>query len=447
MKFLSPTTKKLFRLALPCILESLLIMSVSVTTSVIMGHVGKNEMTAVSMTGSLFNWLQFIYLGLGTGVTVVIGRLFGEEDYEGVKEASWQSVKIAILISIIISSLGFIFSDQLLSLFFSEASPEVTENIKIFLPYNLFSLPFVAFTHISNAAARGAGENRLALITNVAVNGLYTLFSYILIFGITFLGYPSLSTHGAGIAIFAARAIGPFIGIIVINIKKIAIFPKNLFAKAKTNYFKRIFSISAYSAIEQGIFQGGFVILQSIYLIFGTTFQAGYQISNSILSIFSASITGVSTAITILTTQALARKDFDEATAVFTFTKKMFFFALIPLGMLMFALAPYMPRIYSTEPDVIESATLFCRLFGITFSMMYYQSLCCGILRGAGDARYITITSCAGLWLARILPVYILANYVSGYVALTTGIVLDFATRSVLYHFRLRKGNWMHIKV
>ncbi len=233
----------------------------------------------------------------------------------------------------------------------------------------------------------------------------------------------------------------------MIWVKKIPIFPKNIFARSKTNYFRRIVGISAYSALEQGVFQGGFVILQSLYLVFGATFQAGYQISNSILSIFNSVITGISVALTIATTQALARQDFDSAKNIFAFVKKMFFIVLLPVGIIMILFGPYISRLYSTEPDVLEAATIFCRILGCCFFMINYQTLACGILRGAGDARYITITGTIGLWLARIVPVMILSKYVSGYFVLTLGLVLDFATRSVLYHFRLRKGDWMHIKV
>ena len=435
------------KLAFPCILEQLLIVSVSVMSTIIMGHVGKNEMTAVSMVNSLVTWLQFLYLGLATGVTVIIGRLYGEENHEGVKEATMQSLKIALIISGSISLLGFIFSDGILNLFFSSATPEVAKHLKIYYSYSIVSLPFIAFNYITNAAARGVGDNRLALVTNVLVNALYTLFAYILIFGITYFGFPTLSTHGTGIAVFAARAIGPVIGVIMIKAKKIAIFPKNLFARAKENYIKRIFSISIYTSLEQGIYQGGAVILQSLYLIYGATFQAGYQISTSILGIFNAVTSGISVAITVATTQALARHDFVGASDIFRFVKKMFFVALIPAGAFLFTFGPYISHLYSTEADVLATAGVFCRIYGVCFCMINYQTLAGGILRGAGDARYITVTSTAALWVARILPVFILSTRTSGYVALGLGIVLNFATMSLIYHFRLRKGAWLHIKV
>ncbi len=195
MKSLSKTTSNLLKLSFPCFLEQLLIVSVSVISTVIMGRVGKNEMTAVSMINQLITWLQFLYLGLGTGVTVIIGRLYGEGNHEGVKEATMQSVKIGLVLSTSISILGYIFSDSLIGLFFGSASPEVMKHLKIYYPYSIVSLPFIALNYITNAAARGTGDNRLALVTNVLVNGLYTLFAYILIFGICYFGYPSLSTH------------------------------------------------------------------------------------------------------------------------------------------------------------------------------------------------------------------------------------------------------------
>ncbi|MFA7636553.1 MAG: MATE family efflux transporter [Monoglobales bacterium] len=447
MKTLSATTSSLYKLAIPCILEQLLIVSSGVLASMVMGHVGKNELTGVAMVNTLVTWLQFLFLGLGTGVTVVIGRLYGEENHEGVKDATMQSIYLAFYISIALVFLCFTFSDQLLGLFFSNADPEVMKHIKIYFPYSIVSVPFVAVNHTLNAAARGVGDNSAALVSNSIVNFLYALLAYILIFGIRYFGYPSLSTTGTGIAVLIARIVGPFCAIILVYARKIPIFPKKIFAKSKEGYIRRIFGICTYSAIEQAVFQGGFVILQSMLLIFGATIQAGYQIASTINNIFLAVVSGIAVAMTVLTSQSLARRNFDMASEIFSIAKKMFLLLLIPLGIVMFLSSPYLARVFSSEPDVISSTTTFARVLGACFCFTAYQTITCGILRGAGDARYITVSCTVGLWVGRLLPVYILSKYTSAYFAVGAGLVLDFATRSLMYHLRLRKGAWIHIKV
>lgn len=72
-----PRVGALTKIAMPCFVEQLLLVVVNVLSTMIVGQLGKAELSASSMSNQLVNWLQCAYVGLGAGATVVIGAHVG----------------------------------------------------------------------------------------------------------------------------------------------------------------------------------------------------------------------------------------------------------------------------------------------------------------------------------------------------------------------------------
>ena len=65
------------------------------------------------------------------------------------------------------------------------------------------------------------------------------------------------------------------------------------------------------------------------------------------------------------------------------------------------------------------------------------------ILQGAELAKYVATTMFIGLWLCRILLAYItLSIFHCGLFGMFGAIYLDFGSRTILYYFKMHKGDW-----
>ena len=442
-----PRTKQLIKIAAPCVIEQFLLVLVGLISTAIIGHLGKTELTASSMSNTLVNCLQCFYTGLTAGATVVIGRLWGENDKDGVRRAFFQALVLTAFVSFAVLAFLLIFQSQIILLLFGKAEGDVMKNIHIYFPYCMIGMPATALTNAISASLRGTGDNKTALVTSVFLNALNVVLSYILIYGIEPLHIPQMGIRGAAIAVCSARYSALIFSFIYIYAKKAPVLPKSLKYKPDFTIIKRICSIGIPSAVEQLVFQSGFLILQTLLLTFGTVLQAGYQIGSQVNGLNNAPAMALSVAMTSLISQQIGKRDYEAALEYLKAAKYLVWTFFTAMCVVMLALSPLQARLYTSDPDVITSATFFIILFASTVIPVGFMQTMAGVLRGAGDAKYVAVSGIVGLWFFRIFLVWLISKYTNGYIGVAIGLPADFLARSFMYNARVRKGNWLHIHV
>lgn len=438
----------LTKIAMPCFVEQLLLVVVNVLSTMIVGQLGKAELSASSMSNQLVNWLQCAYVGLGSGATVVIGRMWGKGDREGAARGFMQSLKLTVLVSITVLILTVVFENAIVSLFFGGAEQAVIDNIHTYFFYCMIGMPATAIANVIGASLRGVGDNKTPLYTTAVLNVVNLVLSFLLIFGVPALGIPRMGIAGAGIAISSARVVSAVFIIVYIFIKKKPILPGRYELGFHGETVRRVTRVGIPSAVEQIVFQGGFVILQSLLIGFGTVFQAGYQIGANLNNIICAPSMAMGVACTALISQTLGKRDWEGAKEYVKAANFIIYTVFIGISILMFLAAPVFSRMYSSDPEVIAEGTFFARMFALMALPIGVMQSMAGVLRGAGDAKYIAVTNVVGLWLMRVCLVWLLSIWTgNGHLAVVIGCGSDFLWRAISYALRVRKGNWLHIRV
>ena len=438
----------LTKIAMPCFVEQLLLVVVNVLSTMIVGQLGKAELSASSMSNQLVNWLQCAYVGLGSGATVVIGRMWGKGDREGAARGFMQSLKLTVLVSITVLILTVVFENAIVSLFFGGAEQAVIDNIHTYFFYCMIGMPATAIANVIGASLRGVGDNKTPLYTTAVLNVVNLVLSFLLIFGVPALGIPRMGIAGAGIAISSARVVSAVFIIVYIFIKKKPILPGRYELGFHGETVRRVTRVGIPSAVEQIVFQGGFVILQSLLIGFGTVFQAGYQIGANLNNIICAPSMAMGVACTALISQTLGKRDWEGAKEYVKAANFIIYTVFIGISILMFLAAPMFSRMYSSDPEVIAEGTFFARMFALMALPIGVMQSMAGVLRGAGDAKYIAVTYVVGIWLMRVCLVWLLSIWTgNGHLAVVIGCGSDFLWRAISYALRVRKGNWLHIRV
>lgn len=449
MKIEAPAkTSELIKIATPCLIEQFLLVVAAVISTAIVGRLGKAELTAATMCTNIVNWLQCMYVGLSVGSTVVIGRIWGSGDKEGVKDVFDQSLKLNILISVMVMIILLALKRQIIGLFFGGAEQTVLDSMYLYMPYCLASMPATAYTTIVGSAQRGTGDNKTSLVGTASLNVSNVILTPVLIYGVSWLHIPAMGLMGAGIAFVSVRYIAVVCLTIYIFAANKPILPRHWNLKLKKETILRIINVAIPSALEQFLFQGGFVFLQTVLVTFGTVFQAGYQIGANLNGIICVPSQAISVATTALISQALGSKRLDEAEEIVKANKFIIWSVFSVIGILFFFGAPLLVKPYTNEAEVIQEATFFVRVFAVeSFAVGYMQAMT-GVLKGAGDVRYVAFTSAAALWIGRIFMTWILAKLTgNGHFAIVVGLSMDFFFRAFMYARKVRKGDWLHIRV
>ena len=448
-RFIPPKrTRELLKYAAPCMAEQFMLVLVGIVSTAIIGHLGKAELTASSMSTTLVNWLQCIYTGLATGATVLIGRFWGNNEKENVRRTFFQAILLTTSISLIVLSLLLVFQNQLIELFFGTADEEVNKNLHIYFGLCMIGMPATAATSAITASLRGIGDNKSAFFSTAALNVLNIILSYSLIYGIGVLGIKPMGIRGAAIAIFTARYLTLLITFTYIIVLKKPILPSLKHLSLDSGIVKRLVTVSIPSAVEAFVFQGGFFMLQTILLGFGTVLQAGYQIGNQVNGINNAPSIALGVAMTSTISQQLGKRDYKAALEYVDAAKYVVKIGFTAMFIIMLALSPWQAYLYTSDPAVIKSATFFIALFAFCVIPVGYMQTLAGVLRGAGDVKYVTVSAVLGLWLFRICTVIVVSRLTnSGYIGVASGVPADFFVRAIMYHFRIKKGNWLRIRV
>jgi Na+-driven multidrug efflux pump len=110
--------------------------------------------------------------------------------------------------------------------------------------------------------------------------------------------------------------------------------------------------------------------------------------------------------------------------------------------------APYVMELFVNDPEVVETGTRLLRVFAFALPAMGLHASLSGVLRGAGDVRFVLYTFTFTAWGVRV-PV-------AAFMVLVLGLTVPFAwlaavaenwVRAGLVLRRFRQGKWKYLKI
>lgn len=443
--------KSVLKLVLPSVSEQVLIMVVGVVSTIFVGQLGKEAVSAVGLINTVVGFITVLFVALSTGCTVLVARLMGEEEVEKAKDAVRQSVILGAAVSFIVCVVCYILSMNIIRLLFQSADDQVINMANTYLRITLYTFPLALINIIVSGSLRGAGDTKTPMYIATIVNIVNIGLSLVMIFGFSVFSVQigGYGFRGAAVAVAVSRAVGGILSISVFYYSK-SIIRLNLFEKVKINIslIKRILHVGIPAAIEQMVMQGGFLVLQIVISGMGTAAIASYQIVMSINSISYIPIWGFGIAATTMIGQSLGAKKPELAEKCGWDTLKMGLPVTVILTAVVFALANVLVNIYSTDNEVRAIGATAIRIFSISQPFLSMVVIFSGALRGAGDIMYVMITSFVGIWGFRILLTVLLNSVFSmGIMGVWIALCADFFIRAVMYLFRYKKGRWKAIVV
>jgi MATE family multidrug resistance protein len=140
----------------------------------LVGRLGKNELSATGLAFNL-NSLAFIpMIGLGIGVTALVGQRIGEARPQLAVRTTWLAFGVGASYTAVLASVYLFAPHIILKPYGIAASqPEVEELmfflLKLMAVYSIFDATAVIFC----AAIRGAGDTRFAMVLSVGLGVLF----------------------------------------------------------------------------------------------------------------------------------------------------------------------------------------------------------------------------------------------------------------------------------
>jgi putative MATE family efflux protein len=429
----------LILLAVPMILEMAMEALFAIVDTFFVSRISTEAVATIGITESLLMILESIAIGVAMAGTAMIARRIGEKNVEGAKKVVANVVTIAVMLSVSIGALCFIFAGDILRLMGSEESLiEAGQGYTaIILGFNVF----LTLLFVLNGIFRGAGNATIAMRSLWLANGLNIVLDPLLIFGLgSFAGF---GLEGAAIATCIGRGTGVvyqfyhlFRGdtTIKIGLKDWVL---------SSTIMRKIIDIGAGGAGQFLIATASWIFLVRIINNFGSDAVAGYTIAIRIIIFTILPSWGLSNAVATLVGQNLGAKNPDRAEKT---VWKAGWYNMLFMGsvsVLFFLIADKAVALFSQDPVVIAHGAAALKILVAGYIFFAYQMVLGQAFNGAGDTRTPTIMNFSILWLIQIPLAYTLSNVLEmGPTGVYFSIGISSACLASLAIYLFRKGKW-----
>lgn len=438
------SNRDLKKLIIPLIVEQILVIMVGFFDTVMVASVGESAVSAVSLVDGINILLINIFAALGTGGAVVAAQFIGQGALNKAKLSAKQLILITAIISLIIMVVVIGFNTSLLHLIFGDVDVEVMKNAEIYFLFSAMSYPFIALYNSGAALFRAIGNSKVAMINSAIMNVINIILNAIFIFGFNW------GVFGAVLATLIARTVACIVILKMLGHRELEIGIEDYFHwKLNFKYIKKILQIGIPTGLENGMFQFGKLLVQSLIATFGTYSIAANAVSNNLAQMQIIPGMAMSLAMVTVVGRCIGANDYEQAKYYVKKLMKITYLSMAVLITLLVVATPLILDFYalsSKTTDLAYQCIFFHAFVAVTIWPLSFTFP--NVLRAANDAKFTMVVSAASMLLFRVCFSYILGQYMNlGLLGVWVAMFIDWAVRCVFFVWRYCSGKWMNRKL
>lgn len=438
-------------LAIPMIIQNGITNAVGLVDNLMVGSLGTESMSGVSIGGQLIFVLNLAIFGALSGPGIFCAQYYGNHDIEGVRK----TFRIKIWATIFIVLLGaaiFWFDDKyLIRLYLRGSADDIDPVLTLQKAEEYLHIMIIGFlpfglTQVYSSTLRENNESAMPMVAGLFGVAADVVFNYLLIFGK--FGFPALGVKGAAIATVISR----FVEFAVIVVWSHARRKKFEFLQGiyRTLLVEKSITIPIIKKtipimLNEFLWSAGIITVNLLLSVRSLSVVPALGISTALSNLMNVVFVAMGSAVGIIVGQMLGAGEIKDV------KKKaislMWFTAFLSLGLsavLMLA-APYYPNAYKTGEDVKTMATVFIMLIAIFFPLQAFLNAQYFTIR-AGGKTFITFLLDSGMtWTVVVLTIVILIHFTSLHVYLIYAISLAMDLIKIgIGAVMIRKGIWIN---
>ena len=435
--------------ALPIMVQNGLTSCVNLLDNLMVGSLGTESMTAVSIANQLLFVYQLTVFGGVSGAGIFTAQFYGKGDDDGIRYTMRFKLIVTTLLAFGAAALFLTNGGALMELFLHE--DEVT-NVALcrteaiaYLQIMLFTVFPFALTQVYGDTLRGCGHTVVPMTAGVVAILTNLVFNYILIFGK--LGLPALGVRGAAIATLLSRVVESLILIVWshTHTKRYSFIPRvwrSLHIPAPLA--KRI-SLKGLPLLFNEVFWSlGMTFMAQCYSTRGLSAVAAYQICTTVWQLFTIVAFALGTSVGIIVGQKLGAGELDKAKET---AYKLIAFATTvaaACGLLMALFSPIFPKLYNTSHEVRTLASSMLIIMSIGVPFVAFSHSCYFTLRCGGKTWVTVLFDSVFMWVVAIPLSFSLSRFTDlPMFPLFILCQLPEVIKCLLGFFVVRGGSWV----
>ena len=437
-----PMLPGIFRFAIPLALSGMLQLAFNAADVIVVGKfAGSTALAAVGSTGALINLIINLFVGLSTGVNVLVANYRGAGRLEDVRKTVHTAMSVAFAGGILLVFIGIILARPMLELM--DSPDTVIGQATLYMQIYFVGMPAFMVYNFGASVLRAVGDTKRPLIflsiagvINVVLNMIFVIFFH-------------MGVAGVAIATVTSQAVSAVL-IVRCMIRSDGIYKLDLHnLRIDSRKFTRMLRIGLPAGLQGSLFSISNVLIQSSVNSFGDLVMAGNAAAGNLEGFVYTAMNSLYQANLSYTSQnygALKYKRIDRSLllclGVVTLIGGL-------LGNIVYLLGPHLLSLYDSDPAVIQYGMNRLAVIATTYFLCGIMEVASGSIRGLGYAIIPMVVSLSGACIMRIVWIYTVFAMVPTqfvlYLSYPISWVLTFAAHLVTYLI-VRKKRFVQIQ-
>ncbi len=419
----------IIKLATPAVVGYFFHTMFNITDTFFAGLISTQALAALSLSASVFFMVLAIGIGMSEAVTSLVGNALGEKDILKAQHITLNSIAFALLLSIVLSILGILSVPYLIE---ALSDPSYVKETLDYINLILYGSVFFVGSFFFNALLNSEGDTKSFRNVLIVTTFLNIILDYI------FITYFKMGVSGIAMATIIAEVIT--MSYLIYKVRQTRLWCKFSDFKFDAKVVKELLKQGLPPSVNMFMMAFGVYIITYFVAPFGKEAVAAFGIGVRIEQIFLMPVIGLNIATLAIVSQNNGAKAYDRIVPTVHLAIR-YGWAMSTIGVGSFLLfAHYFAALLTSDPVVIEQATLYLRISGLASYGFVVIFVYIAMLQGIGKPTVIMSISIYRQIIAPIVVFAILAWFGFGILSLWIGLdMIIFSSALFLWWYGEKK--------
>lgn len=428
--------RQLLLYSLPLLAGNFFQQCYNTVDSIVLGNfVGRAALAAVGTTMPIINTLIGLFLGLSTGIGVVISQFYGAGEEKKVGQAVQTSLVLVLILCGLFTAVGIGMVPFMLRLMATPA--DVFAPAQLYLRLYFAGVSGLMLYNLGAGILRAVGDSRRPLyflIFSAVVNtGLDLLFVAGFRWGIA----------GAALATVVAQGLSALLVLVVLTRSDACYRIQWRGLRVQKGILRNIFVVGIPSGLQLAITSFSNVFVQSYVNRFASSCMAGWAAYQKIDAFVLLPMTTLSVAATTFVGQNVGAGNWDRAKRGVRCAMGMATVVTVIILIPLMIFSRPLCALFNQEAEVLFYGSYFIRLISPFYLVANFNQIYTGALRGAGDAKVPMVIMLGSFVVFRQIYLFVTYRLVGTLLPVALGYPVGWVLCSILLFFYYRSGKWM----
>ncbi len=434
--------KTFFSLFFVVALQNLIVFSVNLADSIMLGSYSETAMSGVSLANQIQFLLHMFVNGAANGLVVIASQYWGKKQTEPIKKVFAAAFFAGVGMSAVLMCAVLISPEGILGILSDEA--HIVNAGAQYIRIMAFSYIIFAVTNILIALMRSIEAVSIGFYTSVLALFVNISLNYLLIFGK--FGFPEMGAEGAAIATLISR-VAELIAVLIyvfVADKKLKLKIKDVL-KLEKSYVKDYIKAGLPLIGSGGSWGIAMTVQTAIIGRLGAAAIGANAVAAPIFQVVSVLYTSSGNASSVLIGKTVGENDIPR---VKKYAKKLQIMYII-IGLLSSAVLllsrDLIISLYDVSAETAALSVTFINILAVTVIGSAYEAPClCGIVSGGGDTRFVFKNDIIFMWCI-VLPLAFLSAFVFKWPVAATFFILksDQLTKCLVAIPKVNRFKWI----